>query len=99
MHRRAERGPHLLASGGCIDGRLVVINNESAHWTDVRAVVNEEFEPTVDGIMAGSRQPPMPQLFKDSAGRRLDLSRTACQTLAVRAFRNGKRGFWFGRYK
>jgi hypothetical protein len=89
----------LKASAGCQSGRVVISNNDPAHWFEVKIEVNGVYVHQTDVIAKGDTMRFFPSIFTKSDGTRLNLATTACKTIDIHATVNGKRDHWNGAYK
>ncbi len=89
----------LKASAGCQSGRVVIVNNDSADWFEVKIEVNGVYVHQTSVIFKGDTMRFFPSIFTKSDGTRLNLETTACKRIDIHATVNGKRDHWNGAYK
>jgi hypothetical protein len=89
----------LDASASCRDGRVVVTNESGDVWTDVRIEVNGTYKHTADAIAPKTTLRFFAQIFSDSKGERLNLSRLSCKTIDIHATTPKGRQHWNGARK
>lgn len=81
----------LDASAVCSLDSIIVSNASGENWTEIRIFVNEGYSHTVDGMIAGEAYEFPQELFTNSKGERLNLSRVACKTINIHATTPGGR--------
>ena len=89
----------LKASAGCLRGRVVIQNQDTENWFEVKIEVNREYTHDTAVIAAGDTMRFFPNIFTKSDGTRLDLNRVACKTIDIHATVKDKRDHWNGAYK
>jgi len=88
----------LNAVAGCQNGRVFIMNKDSAPWLDPKIEVNGTYVFEGDAIPRWTTLRYLPGIFTKSDGTRLDLTTTACKTIDIHATINGKREHWNGAY-
>jgi hypothetical protein len=101
QERIEETSQTLEASASCAAGRVVVRNEGTEHWWEIKISVNEGildsgYTHTVDGMMAGTTYRFLPEIFTDSKAERLDLNRVVCKSISIHANTESGRRHWFG---
>ncbi len=75
----------LEASAVCSLDSVIVSNTSGENWTKIKISVNEGYSHRVDRMIAGEAYELPQELFGNSKGERLNLSRVACKTINIHA--------------
>ena len=89
--RTGTNPANLEASAVCSLDSVIVSNASGENWTEIKIFVNEGYSRSVDEMIAGAAYELPQELFRNSKGERLNLSRVACKTINIHATTPGGR--------